>query len=199
MDERNNDKTTNASSVLHRLGASLPAVSPVGRIAFGAAVLLMVAGLAALGGSDRRAPRVPSEIAVAPDHKVRFHGFGVGVQIYTWDGASWGSPVPEAKLFDDEGDVVAVHFAGPTWESNTGSRVVGAVVQPTVTVGPTAISWLRLRAVTNEGPGIFAHTSFIQRINTRGGRAPSDNGTFVGQVARVPYSADYFFYRHFGH
>ena len=38
-------------------------------------------------------------------------------------------------------------------------------------------------------------TTFIQRVNTTGGKAPSTDGAFVGQVARVPYTADYFFYR----
>ena len=28
-----------------------------------------------------------------------------------------------------------------------------------------------------------------------GGKAPSTDGTVVGQVARVPYTADYFFFR----
>jgi len=51
------------------------------------------------------------------------------------------------------------------------------------------------QAVTTEGPGIFADTTFIQRVNTVGGKAPSADGAFVGQVARVPYTADYFFYR----
>jgi len=33
-------------------------------------------------------------------------------------------------------------------------------------------------------------------VNTTGGKSPSADGAFVGQVARVPYTADYFFYRH---
>jgi len=106
-----------------------------------------------------------------------------------------GSAVPDATLFDDEGNVVATHFAGPRWKSNSGSIVLGAAVQPTVTVDTNAIPWVRLRAVTTEGPGIFADTTFIQRVNTVGGKAPSADGAFVGQVARVPYTADYFFYR----
>ena len=66
---------------------------------------------------------------------------------------------------------------------------------PRVTVDTNAIPWLRLQAVNPEGPGIFAHTSFIQRVNTTVGKAPAENGAFIGQVARVPYTADYFFYR----
>jgi len=169
-------------------GAWLPAL-------VGLALVTASAASALAGpGNDNRAPEVPADIAVSAGNKVHFHGFGVGVQIYTWDGVSWRGPVPEATLFDGNG-VVAIHFAGPTWESNSGSKVVGAVVQTTVTVDPNAIPWVRLRAVTTKGPGIFADTTFIQRVNTAGGKAPSVNGAFVGQVARVPYTADYFFYR----
>ena len=46
-----------------------------------------------------------------------------------------------------------------------------------------------------EGPGIFARTTYIQRVNTVGGRAPSTAGTSNGQIVRVPYTAEYYFYR----
>jgi hypothetical protein len=45
------------------------------------------------------------------------------------------------------------------------------------------------------GPGILEATTFIHRVNTVGGNPPSEPGTVIGQVAEVPYSADYFFYR----
>jgi hypothetical protein len=69
---------------------------------------------------------------------------------------------------------------------------VGAVI-----VDTNAIPWLLLSAVPDkaQGPGIFADTTFIQRVNTTGGKAPFENGAFVGQVAKIPYTADYFFYR----
>jgi hypothetical protein len=73
--------------------------------------------------------------------------------------------------------------------------VVAAVVQPTVTVDTNAIPWVRLKAVRNEGSGVFADTTFVQRVNTTGGKAPAVDGTTIGQVARVPYTADYFFFR----
>src|SRR6266478_609287 len=156
--------------------------------AIGALTVLLGAGSCALAsGTDNRAPEVPAEIAVGATNKVHFHGFAVGVQMYTWNGSSWGSAVPDATLFDDEGNVVATHFAGPRWKSNSGSIVLGAAVQPTVTVDTNAIPWVRLRAVTTEGPGIFAETTFIQRVNTVGGKAPLVNGGFVGEVAEMPY------------
>jgi len=172
-----------------------------------AALLLCAATtLSALAGTDNRAPKVPDQIAVdSSTNKVHFHGFGVGFQIYTWNGSSWGSAVPEAVLFNGENGVVAIHFGvfdgthfvGPAWQSNSGSEVVGALPPAAVIVNNDAIPWLRLAAVPEltHGPGIFAGTTFIQRVNTVGGKAPKEDGTVIGQVARVPYTADYYFYR----
>jgi len=191
MKERNETKTITEMPSLRGPSANKTTV--------GALALILGAGLTTLAagsGTDNRAPEVPDTIAVPVGNKVHFHGFGVGVQIYTWNGTSWGAAVPEATLFDGNG-VVAIHFAGPTWESNSGSQVVGALPPLAVTVDTNAIPWLRLQAVedSTHGPGIFADTTYIQRVNTTGGKAPSANGAFVGQVARVPYTADYFFYR----
>ena len=146
---------------------------------------------------DHRAPAVPFEITVPVGQKVHFHGFAQGVQIYTWNGVDWGSAVPRATLFNEEGNVVASHSRGPTWTSNTGSQVVGALPPRAAIVDPDSIAWLLLASVPNltHGPGILADTSFIHRVNTVGGNAPKVNGTFVGQVVEVPYIADYFFYR----
>jgi len=193
MTKKRNETNTNHETTALRARAALAA----NKATAGALALLLGGALGAWAagtGNDNRAPEVPEDIAVPAGNKVHFHGFGVGVQIYTWDGVSWGAAVPEATLFDGNG-IVAIHFAGPTWQSNSGSQVVGALPPKAVTVDPNAIPWLRLSAKSTEGPGIFANTTFIQRVNTSGGKAPSANGAFVGQVARVPYSADYFFYR----
>jgi len=163
----------------------------------GALALLLGSGLSALAGTDNRAPEVPDQIALdTTTNKVHFHGFGVGFQVYTWNGTDWGKAVPDATLFVGDAPLID-HFAGPTWESPSGSKVVGALVN-SVIVDTNAIPWLLLSAVPDktQGPGIFADITFIQRVNTTGGKAPFENGTFVGQVARVPYTADYFFYRH---
>jgi hypothetical protein len=161
-----------------------------------AAVLLLCAAGAfgAQAGTDNRAPEVPATIAVEEGNKVHFQALGIGVQIYTWNGSSWGAAVPDATLFDGQG-VVATHFAGPTWRSNSGSQVAGALPPKAAIVDTNAIPWLLLKSLNPQGPGIFANTTFIHRVNTVGGKAPSADGTFVGQVARVPYAAEYIFYR----
>jgi Protein of unknown function (DUF3455) len=172
-------------------------------LATSAMLLLAVAALSrAARADDQRAPDLVGDcqrLRVGPGNKVAFHAFGVGVQIYRWSGTSWVFVAPEAVLYADAGDhgVVGIHFGGPTWQSNSGSKVVGTVIDH-CTPNPDAIPWLLLGAASTEGPGIFDHVTYLQRVNTVGGKAPTDPGAFPGQVARVPYSADYFFYRRAG-
>jgi hypothetical protein len=169
-----------------------------------AALLCTATAFAVQAGNDNRAPEVPDKIAVEAGNKVHFHGYAIGFQVYTWNAGSWGSAVPDATLFDDDGNIVATHFGlfdathfvGPVWKSNSGSEVVGALPPTSIIVDETAIPWLRLAAVKNltHGPGILAETTFIQRVNTVGGKAPLVAGT-PGQIAAVPYTAEYYFYR----
>jgi hypothetical protein len=169
-------------------------------------LLVLVAPAGAAPVDDNRAPDLGvgdcQKLQVQQGNKVSFHGFGVGVQIYRWNGANWVFVAPEATLFANAGDdgEVAIHFGGPTWQSNSGSKVVGKVLQH-CTPDPTAIPWLLLASVPEltEGPGIFADVTYIQRVNTVGGNAPTEPGNSVGEIARVPYTADYFFYHQAGH
>ena len=109
-----------------------------------------------------RAPEVPDEISVGTTNKVHFHGFALGVQIYTWNGNDWGSAVPRATLFDDDGNIVATHFGtpnGPAWRSNSGSEVVGKLPPKRADLDPdNAIPWLLLEANAKltHGPGVLA-------------------------------------------
>jgi hypothetical protein len=135
------------------------------------------------------------DVQVPEGSKLSFHVFGEGVQIYRWDGASWMFVNPSADLYADAQlkGLVGTHFGGPTWLTLSGSSVVGTVTHRCFP-STQSIPWLRLDAVA-DGSGIFENTKFIQRTNTVGGIAPAAPGTIVGEVAEVPYTADYFFYR----
>jgi hypothetical protein len=141
-----------------------------------------------LGGCDSL--RVPA------GNRLSVHAFARGVQVYQWNGASWVFVEPQAVLYGDPWGIVRIgtHYAGPTWRGLLGSTVVGAV-QKRCTPTPDAIPWLLLGAVSSTGPGVFDETTFVQRVNTTGGLAPSTPGGAVGAEARVPYTAEYFFYR----
>ena len=160
------------------------------------AATLLASMVLAMSARADRGPEVPTALQVSEDHQVAFHAYAEGVQIYQWNGTAWVFVAPEAVLIADVGGhgEVGIHYAGPTWESVSGSRVVGARVDG-VTVDPTAIPWLLLRAVSSEGPGIFHGVTYIQRVNTTGGLAPTAPGTAVGARIGVPYTAEYWFYR----
>ena len=136
------------------------------------------------------------KLQVPAGNTVTFHAYAVGVQIYRWNGAKWAFVAPEAVLFADAGhdSVVGIHFAGPTWESVSGSKAVGVVLER-CTPDPTAIPWLLLGGVSIGRPGIFDQVTYVQRLNTVGGNAPANPGATSGEEARVPYTAEYVFYR----
>ncbi len=123
-----------------------------------------------------------------------------GVQIYECraskdnpQAAAWVFVAPEANLYDAQGRLVGKHYAGPHWESNDGSKIVGSVKAKADAPQAGAIPWLLL-ATSSDGPsGEFAKVTSVQRLNTVGGAAPANGCTTatVGQGVRVPYSADY--------
>jgi uncharacterized protein DUF3455 len=135
---------------------------------------------------------------------------------------------PEATLFGEDGGQVITHNFSPNpFEPNTDPKVVAdgtiratwqyrdtsrvwAKVHATdpdgrkgaVTVDPKAIAWLLLDGVGSQngptGGDKLKGTTFVQRLNTTGGLAPStgcSSLTDVGNTAFVPYTADYFFYK----
>lgn len=180
-----------------------------------ATVAATVALLAACAGDAGTAPRraqvaAPNAAALTKDvdlgscdslrapagNKVSYHVYAKGVQIYRWNGASWVFVAPSAVISADAAgnSTVGTHYAGPTWESVSGSKVVGAV-QKRCPSNTGSIPWLLLGAASESGPGIFDNTTFIQRVNTTGGVAPSAPGQIVGEVATVYYTAEYYFYR----
>jgi hypothetical protein len=170
-------------------------------------LLLGVAGSAlafnpaARTGNDNRTPDLPVECAslqVETGNKVSSRAYALGVQIYRWNGAEWEFVAPAANLYADADyhGQIGIHYGGPTWESNSGSQVVAARVPGTgCTPDAAAIPWLLLQTVSTDGPGIFKKVTFIQRVNTAGGLRPTIPGTTIGEEARVPYTAEYYFYR----
>ena len=164
------------------------------------AVLFAAAGLSQARAADERAPELPpgpcDVVQVPEGNQVSFHAYASGVQVYRWNGTAWVFVEPVANLFADRNyrGQVGTHYAGPTWESKSGSKVVAARVGG-CTPNASAIAWLKLEATSTEGPGVFDGVTFVQRVNTTGGLAPSTPGTVVGEEARVPYTTEYYFYR----
>ena len=143
---------------------------------------------------------VPGTIAVEEGNKPFLVGHAVGVQIYTCNGSTWGPATPRANVYGDNGKLLMTHFAGPSWQARDGSRTMASRVDG-VTVDPTAIPWLLLKAVSPSAGADgdrLAHTTYIQRVATTGGLAPSAagcNAGTAGERIEVPYTADYVFWK----
>jgi hypothetical protein len=183
-------------------------MNPIRRISM-SVVLAAVAALplAQVADAKTEGPDVPGDIQVEAGHKVFLSGHAVGVQIYrcnaTSGGFAWGLVAPRANLYDDHGKLIMTHYGGPTWEATDGSKVVGAR-DGQASVDPSAIPWLRLKAVsTSAGPDgdRLVKATFIQRVNTTGGLAPAAadcNAATAGAQVEVPYTADYYFWKETG-
>jgi Protein of unknown function (DUF3455) len=186
----------------------------------GSVVLSSIAALAtACAGSAEMRPAatasrsagsgaIPPALAAPAGNELAFELRAEGVQIYSCAPAgeaaaapAWAFQVPEATLTDRRGQSAGKHGAGPTWEALDGSTVQGAKVEA-ATADPSAIPWLLLRAASHGGSrGQMSGVTFVQRVDTAGGNAPSEGcgAETVGAVARVPYHAVYRFFRSSGY
>lgn len=92
-----------------------------------------------------------------------------------------------------------------TWQSSFDTSKVWAVKTGFINAGTDAscpnqnsIQCLRLQSVGNEqgptGGGFLAKTTFVQRLKTLGGLAPTTQCT-AGQTQLQPYEADYVFFQ----
>jgi len=148
------------------------------------------------------AKEVPSDLMPPASAVLLFELGARGDQIYTCatkpeDSAAfvWTFKAPRAELFNDRGEVVGSHFAGPTRQGQDGS-VKGAVVARADVPSKNAIPWLLLEVTSHDGDGVFSTITHIQRLDTKGGVAPSKgcDADHARDEVRVPYKATYAFY-----
>jgi Protein of unknown function (DUF3455) len=146
------------------------------------------------------AQQVPATLQ-PPDNEqlvVRVHAKGDQIYSCKVDGAQagWTLKAPEAQLFDKDGKAFGKHFAGPSWEASDGSRVVGKAAANVASPDADSIPWLLVKVVSHAGDGVLARVTSVQRINTKGGKAPVSecDAGHAGQEVRVTYSADYLFF-----
>src|SRR5207237_289572 len=99
---------------------------------------------------------IPDNLKVPDGEVLLLQAYGKGVQIYVCPVSAATKPTPHAILLKDDGDegeLVAIHFAGPTWQATDGSKVVGQVVEHAPAPDPDGVDWLLLEAKSNEGSG----------------------------------------------
>jgi hypothetical protein len=139
-------------------------------------------------------------IAAPPGATLLLDAAAQGVQVYKCepasDGYHWVFTAPDAALIDATGRQIGTHFAGPTWQAEDGSKIVGEVVAQAPASEPHAIPWLLLRVRARDGHGILSAVDLVRRIDTQGGAAPTTicNATQATTQARMRYTARYLFY-----
>lgn len=148
-------------------------------------------------------PAAPDALKVPETQVLALETQATGVQIYECKASKddstkfeWVFKAPEAELFDGAGKRIGKHYAGPSWEANDGSKVVGEVRARDNGPDPGAIPWLLLSAKSTSGNGVLSQTQSIQRLQTTGGKAPAEgcSQAQAGNETRVPYKAKYYFY-----
>jgi hypothetical protein len=169
---------------------------------------------------DLTPPAVPANIQVPEGNSVFLVGHARGTQNYicmpSGKRYAWTFVGPQATLFDDSQEQITTHFLSPnpveggtaraTWQHSQDTSSVWAAAIASSTdpdfVAQGAIPWLLLRIVGSQngpnGGDRLSATTFIQRVNTTGGVAPStgcNNANDVGQRAFMDYTADYYFFR----
>jgi hypothetical protein len=167
-------------------------------------VTMLVAGSTTLSSSaaaQQEMQQVPQQLQPPAGEGLLLRVHAKGDQIYTCKGDAaqftWVLKAPDAQLFDKDGNPFGKHFAGPSWEANDGSRVTGKAIANAPSPDAESIPWLLVNIVGHSGSdGVLTRTTTIQRLNTKGGKAPAagcDAG-HSGQEIHVAYSADYLFY-----
>ena len=163
-------------------------------------VLPLVAALAAVSAFAQ----TTADITPPAGNKAAMTLVGVGTLAYECKAVAdkpgsfaWTFAGPDAKLLDATKKEVGKYYAGPTWESNDGSKVTGKqlAVSPGV---PGAIPLQLVQAAPATGKGAMTDVTYIQRLNTVGGVAPATPACAaanVGAKTTVGYSADYVFFK----
>lgn len=166
-----------------------------------------LAGVLFAAACDRSGPIAPPDTPEAirppPGESVKSIAVAEGVQIYVCmakanepSAFEWSLKAPEADLRDKGGAPFGRHYAGPTWEAKDGSKIRGEVRAKVDAPDKSTIPWLLLEVKSSEGAGVLSSVKHVQRVDTSGGKAPSDgcDAAHVNAEARVKYSAKYYFY-----
>lgn len=167
------------------------------RLLRSAALFIVSSALVALSAN---AQQPPQQLQPPANERLLLEVHAKGDQIYTCkediDRYAWTLKAPEAQLFDKDGKPFGKHYAGPSWEANDGSKIVGKATANAPSRDANSIAWLLVTVVSRSGQGILARVTSIQRLNTKGGKAPASgcDEAHAAQELRVPYSADYLFF-----
>lgn len=153
-------------------------------------------GQAAASQPARTGVDAPAALKVPDGNRLTGVFSAAGVQTYTCADGAWKLLEPAATLWaknDRSHRPLALHSRGPVWVSTVdGSAVNAAAIANSPKTG--TIPELLLQSTATRGTGAFAGVSYVQRLDTHGGVAPTTACTGTDQVS-VRYSATYAFYK----
>ena len=118
-----------------------------------------------------------------------------GTQPVTYE---WVFVAPKADLYDISNHKVGTHSAGPNWILNANTDIIYAQHFAPAKTAPSpdgaSIDWLLLKPKDGTTPtGKFTDVAYIQRIATRGGKAPLTMPATGSDTVDVYYTAIYRF------
>ena len=172
--------------------------------------LICIAALAACATQGGPAMRPYSQAALADavrvpaGNVVKLESVGVGELTYECRAKTdmagqfeWVFAGPDAALNDRSGKRIGRYYGPPaTWEAADGSKITGTQLA----VSPATAGSIPLQLVKANpamGAGAMQGVTYIQRVATQGGVAPSTpcGAASLGQKQFVRYQADYIFWR----
>lgn len=147
---------------------------------------------------------LPAAVQVPSGNKVAMETVGAGDITYECkakkDAAGqfeWTFVGPDAVLSDRSGMTVGKYFGPPaTWQNNDGSKVTATQVA-VAPAGAGNIPSQLVKANPAMGSGAMTGVTYIQRVATKGGVAPTSacSATNMGAKETVKYQADYIFWK----
>jgi hypothetical protein len=173
-------------------------------------VITLAAGLTACSnmpsssmGKKFSQDALPEAVKVPAGNAVALETVGIGEITYecrTKAGTAayeWVFVGPQADLKNRSGAKIGTYYGPPaTWAADDGSKITGTQVS----VAPSSagnIPFQLVKANPAMGTGAMTGTTYIQRVATQGGVAPSTtcDAASMGRKEIVKYQADYIFWK----
>ncbi len=180
--------------------------SHLGTLVLAAGAAILMAGCSAprpLTEYLTRQPTLPADIRVPAGHQAVLEARGVGELQYECQATSlspwqyaWLPRDRSIELRDSANNTITLARSARSWVHRDGSELV---VREFVEVdnGAPNLPLQRARVEASKLPGTLSNISYIQRIRTVGGLPSVRNcsSAELGMRVRVPYEADYVFWR----
>ena len=169
-----------------------------------AAVLTTLLAACSTPSGMIKTPDAPATVTAPAGNKAVMTTVGLGVLTYECrakanmaNAFEWAVIGPTAVLYDMNRNTVGKYYGGPTWESTDGSKVTGKQLAVAPSPNPGSIPLQLVQASPAMGNGAMKGVTYIQRLNTMGGVAPTDSCSTanIGATQQIRYQADYVFYK----